>query len=343
MKAIAAGILLIASVLAIPFARGASDRTVPILASTGQTPNPLPKGLEVRLEAPDGKTDFMMGEPIVLQLVFSSDRPGYKVNMTRMFGPSETVNVTPADNVFRWHGIDTSDLITLTPVSSSGITKTVWVNNSIIIKQPGTYSVSVTTYVERNGTWPTVKSTAITINLRPMSDAEEAKRLASLSQAIAKTDTSDGLDHRAEVQLACLEGDQAARKKVELYLTGRDDITGIRKTGLALSRNKNLELKLLDDAWRAIDRIPDQSLLDQMILLRHLGADIPERGWSMVAPVYTVNEVIRAQAETAPYIKEIIAMMPKRHGDNKIATQTFLDEFKKQNESELHYLPLQPK
>jgi hypothetical protein len=44
-----------------------------------------------------------------------------------------------------------------------------------------------------------------------------------------------------------------------------------------------------------------------------------------------------------PYIKEIVATMPNRHGDNKTATQAFLDEFKKQNESELHYSPLRPK
>jgi hypothetical protein len=345
MKVFAAAILLVASVLAVHSAVGATgpDRTAPAMASGAeQSSDPLPEGLSVRLEAPDGRTDFMMGEPIVLRLVLSSARPGYKVNMTRMFGPSETVNVTPADNVFRWHGIDTSDLITLSPVSSSGITKTVWVNNSMIIKQPGTYSVSVTTYVERNGIWPTVKSTAVTINLRPMSDAEEAKRLASLSKAIAKTDNSDGLDHRAEVQLACLEGDRAARKKVELYLTGRDDITGIRKKGLALSKNKDLELKLLDEAWRDIERAPDQYLLDQMILLRHLAAGIPVRGWTMVAPAYTTAEVIRAQAETAPYIKEIVATMSRRHGANKTATQAFLDEFKRQNDSELHYSPLEP-
>jgi hypothetical protein len=341
MKVIAAAIWLFASALAVNFALGASDPAVSILATTGQTPNPSPEGLEVRLAAPDGNTDFMMGEPIVLQLIFSSDRPGYEVDMTRMFGPSVTVNVTRSDSAFRWHEIDTSDVITMTPVTSSGISERVWVNGSIIFKRPGSYSVSVTTEVAHNGAWQKVTSTAVTINLRPMSDTEEAKRLASLSEAIAKTDISDGLDY-AEVQLACLEGDRAARKKVELYLTGRDDITGIRKTGLALSRNKNLELKLLDDAWRAVDRIPDQSLLDQMILLRHLGAGIPERGWSMVAPIYTRNEVIRAQAETAPYIQEIVATITKRHGDNKTATQAFLDEFKKRNESKLDHSRLQP-
>jgi hypothetical protein len=341
MKAIAAAILLIPAVLAAHFAFGAPGQS-PASASGAPTSNSLPEGLSVRLEASDGKTDFMMGEPIVLRLFFSSDRPGYQVNTTHMFGPSVTVNVSPAENVFRWHGIDTSDVIALTPVSSSGVSMSVRLYDSIIIKRPGTYSVSVTTGVARNGAWAMVTSTAVTINLSPMPEADEAQRVASLSEAIAKTDHSDGLDHTAEVRLACLEGDRAARKKVELYLTGVDDITGIRKKGLALSKNKDLELKLLDEAWRSVNRVPDQYLLDQMILLGHLAAGIPVRGWTMVSPG-TTAEVTRAQAETAPYIKEIVDTLSERHGANKTSTQAFLDEFKKHNDSELHYSPLQPK
>jgi hypothetical protein len=104
----------------------------------------------------------------------------------------------------------------------------------------------------------------VIIRIAPMPEQEEAKRVAQLSEAIAKTDNSDGLDHAAEVQLACLEGDIAARKKVALYVTGRDDITAIRKTGLALSKNKELELQLLDEAWRSLDRVPDWYFLDEM-------------------------------------------------------------------------------
>ena len=340
MKAIAASILLIPAVISAHFVFGAPQ--IPASPSGAQTSNSLPEGLSVRLAGPDGKTGFMMGEPIVLRLVFSSDRPGYQVNTTRMFGPSVTVNVSPAESVFRWHGIDTSDVIALTPVSSSGVSMSVRLYDSIIIKRPGTYSVSVTTGVARNGAWAMVTSTAVTINLSPMPEADEAQRVASLSQAIAKTDHSDGLDHTAEVRLACLEGDRAARKKVELYLTGVDDITGIRKKGLALSKNKDLELKLLDEAWRSVNRVPDQYLLDQMILLRHLAAGIPVRGWTMVSPG-TTAEVTRAQAETAPYIKEIVDTLSERHGANKTSTQAFLDEFKQHNDSELHYSPLQPK
>jgi hypothetical protein len=314
-----------------------------LASAAGQISDTLPAGLNVRLEAPDGQTDYLMGEPIVLRLVFSSDRPGYEVNTTRMFGPSVTVNVSPADSVFQWHGLDSSDVITLTPVSSSGVSMSVALYDSIIFKGAGTYSVSATTGVARNGVWRMVTSTAVTINLAPMSAADEARRLASLSEAIAKTEDSDGLDHPAEVRLACLEGDQAARKKVELYLTGNDDITGIRKKGLALSKNKDLELRLLDESWRDVDRIPDQYLLDQMIQLRHLVAGIPVRGWTMVSPGYTRDEVVRAQAETAPYIKEVVATISQRQAANKSATQAFLEEFKRQNDSELHYSLREPK
>jgi hypothetical protein len=72
-----------------------------------------------------------------------------------------------------------------------------------------------------------------------------------------------------------------------------------------------------------------------MILLRHLAAGIRERGWTMVSAGDTKAGVIRAQAETAPYIKEIVATLPQRRGANKTATQAFLDEFKTQNDSEL--------
>src|SRR5208282_3767795 len=100
---------------------------------------------------------------------------------------------------------------------------------------------------------------------------------------------------------------------------------------------------LLNGAWGDVDHVPDQSLLDQMILLRHLAAGIPVPGWTMVRPGYTMDEVIRAQSETAPYIREIVATMSRRQGANKFATQAFLEEFKRQNYSELHYAPLQLK
>jgi hypothetical protein len=89
---------------------------------------------------------------------------------------------------------------------------------------------------------------------------------------------------------------------------------------------------LLDEAWRSLERVPDQYFLDEMILLRHLKAAVPVPDSGMMAPSYSKDEVIRAQAETAPYISEIIATMAQRESANRSATQAFLDEVKKQND-----------
>jgi hypothetical protein len=306
--------------------------------SSAQTLDALPGGVNVRLDPAHGKVNYLMGEPILLRLTLSGDSPDYVVNTTRIFGVSETINVTPVDQTFRWHGTISSDVSVLRPLSVPGYSEDLLVNEAIVIKSPGTYNVSVSTrriISANHQKWLTLASNPVTITIAPMPEQEEARRVAALSEAIAKTDHWDGLDHATEVKLACLQGDLAARKKVQLYLTGRDDILGIRATGLALSRNKELELKLLDETWRSPERVPNTYFLDEMILLRHLAAGIPVPDFGMIARGSTKDDVIRAQAEAASYINEIVATMARRQNANKAAAQAFLDELKKQNELEL--------
>jgi hypothetical protein len=303
-----------------------------------QSQDALPSGVSLRLEPKGGRTDYLMGEPINLILRFSANRPGYIANTERIFGVSERFNVTPPDGVFHWHGTISVDTVAITPLTAAGTSMNVRLNDAVIFKNPGTYTVSVTTGRIAEGTkfpdfkWLKVTSNPVTIHIAPMSQDEEAKRVAQFSEAIAKTDGSDGLDHGTEVKLACLQGDVAARKKVALYLTGRDDITGIRKTGLALSNNRNLVLQLLDQAWRSLDRVPDQYFLDEMIELRHLEAGIPVPDYGPIARSPTKDEAVRELSERTSYIDEIVATMPQRQGANRSATQAFLDEAKKEND-----------
>jgi hypothetical protein len=165
-----------------------------------------------------------------------------------------------------------------------------------------------------------------------MPEQEEARRVDQLSSAIAKTDDSVGLDHTVEVPLACLEGDVAARKKVALFLTGHDDITGLRKTGLALSSNKKLELQLLAAAWRSPDRIPEGYLLAEMIELRRLekGIPVPDFRPFMAGP--SKEEAVSEVAERVQYLDEIVASLSQRQGANKTTTQQFLEQQKKEND-----------
>jgi hypothetical protein len=304
-----------------------------------QPQNALPSGVSVRLEPRGGRTDYLMGEPINLTLRFSADHPGYVADTERIFGVSERFNVTPPDGVFHWHGTISVDTVLITPLTVTGTSMNVRLNDAVIFNKPGTYTVSVTTGRIAQGTkfpdfkWLKVTSNPVTIHIAPMPEEEEASRVARLAEAIAKTNNSDGLDHATEVRLACLQGDVAARQKVALYLTGRDDITGIRKTGLALSNNKKLELQLLDQAWRSLDRVPDRYFLDEMIELRHLEAGIPVPDYGPIARSPTKDEAVRELAQRTSYVDEIVATMPQRQGANRSATQAFLDEVKKENDA----------
>ena len=306
-----------------------------------QSQEASPAGVSVRLELKEGKADFLMGEPIILKLTLWAEQPGYLADVTNIFGVSEQIDVTPSEGAFQWHGWNATDVITLEPLTATGRSQSLLLNDGVIIKAPGTYSVSVTTRRVAQGTrtdfsslkWLTLTSNPVVIHVAPMSEDEEAKRVAELSKIIAQTDHSDGLDHPAEVHLACLVGDIAARKKVELYLTGRDDITGIRKTGLALSRNKELELTLLDEAWRSVKRVPDQYLLEQMLILRQLDAGIAVQGFRPVSAGLTKEEAARELADRTQYVSEILATMSHRRGTNKSATREFLDQEKKEEDS----------
>jgi hypothetical protein len=311
---------------------GLADEPLSPTDSWSQSVDALPSGVSVRLEPKGGRTEYLMGEPIVLHLTLAGDSSDYEVNTVTTFGVSEMIHVTPAGPTFRWHGTFSGDVVDLTPLSESGFSISLLLNEAIILKEPGTYTVSVSTrriFQADQRRWLTLTSNPVTIHVAPMPEQEEARRVAALSEAIAMTDHSDGLDHATEVELACLEGDIAARKKVSLYLTGRDDITGIRKTGLALSKNKQLELQLLDEAWRSIVRIPGSSLLDEMIELRHLKAGIATPDIHPIAPRLTKDEVVRELAERTSYINEIGASMALRRGANKSATEGFLNEEKK--------------
>jgi hypothetical protein len=63
-------------------------------------------GADVRFELTlkDGKTHFRSGDPILLQLSFTSDKPGFNINTTVTEPPSpvDTVVLEPMDGAYPW-------------------------------------------------------------------------------------------------------------------------------------------------------------------------------------------------------------------------------------------------
>jgi len=115
---------------------------------------------------------------------------------------------------------------------------------------------------------------------------ESQKRMKDLLPKLNEiaTERAAAIDKRqadlllAAQRLACLEGDEAVRAKVHFIATGRESdeenrIGLILVNGLPNSRNKQLQLNLLEAAWRDPGNLPTYELHEALRAARDLARD----------------------------------------------------------------------
>jgi hypothetical protein len=156
--------------------------------------------------------------------------------------------------------------------------------------------------------------------LRKLSDGVSKQLAAVQKQEDARRD--------AAVRLAYLPGDDAVRAKVRLIADERESgasnpVGPILRDGLPSSRNKQLQFKLLEAAWRDPHRVPTGELhtaLRQAKELMHKELVTDEA----VLWEGTPEEHQAALMEYQGEINEIIVTLPLRTESNRAQTIAFL-------------------
>ena len=280
-------------------------------------------GIEVRLESENGRTQFKLGEPIKLELVFSSRVAGVSVNATNYGDMAEEVNVTPADGWFRAHGQSGHDYASMMPLGTEPIRLPVLINQGIVFQKPGHFEISVTT--SRLNMRRTTN--AIAIEIVAADEHEEAELVRSLSSEIANARVK--ARHQAADQLAFLGGDEAVRAKVYWLVkeNGGDSVQREMMDGLASSRNLRLQLESLETVWRDVQHVPDSSLLSAMQQTRAFMRKQTLPGWQMFVIQKTDPASKIADEERQRDVSEIVETLPQRTGNNRRDTAYFLVEY----------------
>jgi hypothetical protein len=309
--------------------------------------------VHARLELRGGKTEFRVGEPIELKLVFSGADPRYGIKNEADWSAYDEIRLTSPAPVFRWKEANepqSSDMLWAAPLGDKGVTTTIWLDQAFAFTQPGTYTVTVTTsrlYTsEGRPTGIKLTTNPVEFHLSPMSAQEEEQRVKTL---VGEIDTlqDDVARQRAAIELSTLRGDTAAREKVRLF-SYRDQafrnsccyvctpIDDAIEVGLALSQNKELEIQLLDEAWKSPAMAPDERFLSKMMLLKRLDAGVAVAGsksgnvfylsaedidWSSSA---TPGKETEDEARYRQSLEEIVATLPQRSGQNRADTAKFL-------------------
>jgi hypothetical protein len=357
-------------------------------------------GAAVRLEAHDGQTHFKIGDPVVLDLVFTSRSPRYVVNIdtTPYLPVSDLVELAPKDGWVRSHGSfrgKGQNVSALANLRSSPIRVPVLLNRTITFQEPGHYEVTLTTErLRTSDTWmystsletcdPCRTTNAVGIDLSARDESEEAALVVSLSRGLEETKSKasaselareqkeersheidaqirradsteasrkqtetllrklndmasnrlaaiqkqEDAQREAAVRLAYLAGDDAVRAKVHFIADEREDgeanpIGPIMRDGLASSRNKQLQLTLLEAAWRDPHRVPTSEL---QAALRQAKELMQKQMVTDEATLWagTAEERQTALEEYQAEVNEIIATLPLRTESNRTETIVYL-------------------
>jgi len=369
----------------------------------GQTPNgdgSAGGDAAVRLEPHDGRTQFKIGDPVILDLVFTSQSSGYivKTDNNPYLPVSDRVDITPDGGWVRTHVSFRGQPLTnaAANLASDPIRVPVLLNRTITFLEPGHYEVTITT--ERLRTLenmsratslencePCRETNAVGIDISDPDASEEQALVASLVRELEDTakplgndlspdekEVVDQLDmelqqgntgsteadkkrlealnqkvgeiiirqqstiekrndarREAAVRLACLDGDDAVRAKAHLiaaepeYVDPDISIAMILVDGLANSRNKQLQLSLLEQAWRDPQMLPTHALQTALRQAREL----TQKDWVTDEAVFWAGTPEEHQAAVEEYqreINEIIATLPLRSESNRAETIKYL-------------------
>jgi hypothetical protein len=170
-------------------------------------------------------------------------------------------------------------------------------------------------------------------------DSPEAKKHAEallrkmneiVSDQMAKEDEAEEAKHEAAIRLAYLPGDDAVRARIHFIAAERETgearpIGAILRDGVPSSRNKQLQLDLLEEAWRDPLGVPTYEL---QIALRQGKEFLHSERVTDEAVVWagTPEEHQAAMTEYQREINEIVASLPRRSESNRAGTVKFLKQ-----------------
>jgi hypothetical protein len=302
-----------------------------LLAGSAIHAAPPPQGLDVRLEPQDGRTTFVLGEPIVLDLLLSARTPGFQVNVLKS-GVGHQIDVSPAEGWFRSHGVDHHDTVMFKPLTEAPLRSPVLLNSSIVFRKPGHYEVSVTTDVEHKDAtpgWLKVTTNTVVLEITAPDEAAESARVETLVAKIAAQKKCRAEEHAAARELSFLGGAAATRAKVA-FIVGAGRICESAESqmmeGLASSRELPLQLSLLHDAWLDASTPPSFDVLRALRETRGFLHGEMVEGWQMILRKRTDPAALRAAQEAGQDIDEQIATLPRRKDKNRAFTAYLLME-----------------
>jgi hypothetical protein len=291
---------------------------IPVELLLGLSLLAIPAHAEVKaqLALKAGQTGFRSGEPIILDLTFSSDVPGLQVRGNDSNWPFsvDTVVLSPMQGVFPWYDDQVrghpfaSDAVAIqTAAPAQPVTVSLVLTDLYRFDREGTYHVHVIT--NRTGTELTTNE--IEFTFEPLTGQEETSLADSLEMRIRNAASMQQARALVE-QLNNLPGDEATRVKLSLFLHPKlfEPFAVDLRQGLWMARNRQMVVSALEAAL-----LDPRQAVDFVQLLADLKArlEVPYSAANLSAPLPT-------RTLEKAYVHQLALTLPGRTGES--ATET---------------------
>lgn len=234
----------------------------------------------------DGKKVFRKGEPVRVVLSFVINQPNYKIRMNG----GDKVNILPKEGVFDWKDQQnkmwfvTDHVFAFQTEYKNPTNITISLNDFVRFDKVGKYSVNISTtrvyFSEPNDKkrfgdkkqQPAQTSNTVDFEIKEMSEAEEAEEIKRLSALIA-TEPDWQKNEDNSKALSYLTGDASTTYKVNQFLhppNYRGNYSHHISTGLRLAPNKDLAIKLLENALYDLNREIRMDVIYKLVHLQYL-------------------------------------------------------------------------
>ena len=232
---------------------------VALLVTSGASAASQTVGEEVHvtLRLAGDRTTFKNGEPVRVQLVFTSDKPGYVVDTAGDDHAAEPLSIDPETGVHRLQPIHGRDYLFTTELSATPVVMRLAINYWVRFDRPGNYTVSLATRrVSRRGPEGQASGQPLAITTNPVTfriDAttseDEQQLITSAAQHLGRAvdmgtgNAALGEQIAAAEELAFLPGDAAALEKYRWYKQLRthqrmaSNAQGVLRRGFMMSWN----------------------------------------------------------------------------------------------------------
>lgn len=282
---------------------------------------------EFHLELHNGQSHYLTGVSIPLDLVVTNTTDE-AIGVEQYGMPRDEFFIEPEKGWVQWKMMYSQSTFGIAEIEKGDSIRTELSSGPWVFLQPGHYLIKdKTTRIDpgmQNKPDKPVLTNSVAIDISSRSEAVEHEQIQSAMAIIHANSHATGPKkleaYKATAQLAVLAGQEALRAKLEVILSDKTLMTGMLNLAMVTTRDLDLQLSLLQEAWSNPLQPPYPNILRALSVTRAM-----LRQGKLYPSDLTYSKGKSDDPERLNDLHDLMRSLPSRSGESRtVALQLLL-------------------